>query len=450
MVAAGVVAALVVLSVQFAITRQAYAAELETIEAAQARTGPLVHHISGLRRALNGVYRDLGVLSLPRGREAARRLLSRHWPLIDAHMEALRGLSATPGERAQRAQLEQLLAALRTAEPRLLEARTEADARAVLEWQLLPLVREAVRAADGLLTESARWTVLAGRQLELAHADADRLALVLYGVVLAAVTATGATAFVLVSRADAEVQRRLDELDAFAGRVAHDLRSPLQPALLSATALRAHCPDGTHALIDRLAGSMRQAAELVDALLLFARSGARPEASARALVGDVIRELEPALRELAAAERAALVLEVEPGLEVCTTPAALRSILDNLVRNALLYLDDARTRDVRVVAAADGPRTVVLQVSDTGPGIPAHTRAHLFEPFERGSTRPGGSGLGLATVRRLVDAHGGEIALATRSGGGTTFTVRLPRARPSGGVAGPLRADTRCSPVRDR
>lgn len=450
MVAGGVAAALVVLSLQFVITRQAYAAELVAIEAAHARAGPTLLHLSGARRALNGVYRDLGLTSgsLIGENEGARRLLARHWPMIDAHMAAYARVPPLPGEIGQRQQLELLLDALRTTEPLVLEATSEAEARAVLEYQLLPLVREITRALDALSIESARSISAAGRQLDLAHAHADRLSLVLYVVVIVVVAAAGGTAFVITARAEAEMQRTLEELDAFAGRVAHDLRSPLQPALLSADALRAQCPDGSRALIDRLERSMRQASELVEGLLMFARSGAHPDPSASTEVAAVVRELEPELRELACAERAALEIDVEPGLLVNAAPAALRSIVENLARNALLYLGDARTREVRLTAVGVDAREVSLAVTDSGPGIPAELRARLFLPFQRGSTRAGGSGLGLATVKRLVDAHGGSIELATRAGRGCAFTVRLPRARPSRRRA--TAPDAGCSPVHDR
>lgn len=448
-VALGVSAALAILSLQFVVTRRAYAAHLEAIEAAHTRAGPALLHLAGARRALNGVYRDVALAGgrLIEERDLVQVLLRRHWPQIDAHMRAYGAMPATPGEVGQRQHLELLLDALRAAEPRLLEATTEADARAVLEWQLLPTVREAVRALDALAIECARSMTAAGRQLALAHAHANQLSLVFYVAVMAVVAAAGALAFVIVGRAEREMQRRLEELDAFAGRVAHDLRSPLQPALLTANALRAQCPAISHGLIDRLERSVRQASELVEGLLLFARSGARPEPGSRCAVDEVVRELEPELRDLAAAERAALTLEVEPGVEVAASATTLRSVVGNVARNAILYLGAASTRDVRVVAASDGPHHVLLRVSDTGPGISAELRARLFQPFQRGSTRPGGSGLGLATVKRLVDAHGGTIELATRVGGGTTFTVRLPRAQrhaPSRNrVAGP---DAGCAP----
>jgi signal transduction histidine kinase len=86
------------------------------------------------------------------------------------------------------------------------------------------------------------------------------------------------------------------------------------------------------------------------------------------------------------------------------------------------------TRRVAVRASAVGP-TVRIDVEDTGAGIPAEMQDAVFEPFVRGAhDDEGGIGLGLATVKRLVEAHGGEITVQSTIGSGTLFRVNLPRA----------------------
>jgi signal transduction histidine kinase len=69
---------------------------------------------------------------------------------------------------------------------------------------------------------------------------------------------------------------------------------------------------------------------------------------------------------------------------------------------------------------------VAIEVHDTGPGIRPEMLERLFRPFQRGTDRPGGFGLGLATVKRLAEAHGGSVAVASEVGRGSVFTVRLP------------------------
>jgi len=106
----------------------------------------------------------------------------------------------------------------------------------------------------------------------------------------------------------------------------------------------------------------------------------------------------------------------------------LGRVLDNLLSNALKY---SRERDEVVVriGPAAGQRTVELTVRDRGIGIPPDDLPHVFERFRRGGNVCGqvvGSGLGLASVRHIVEQHGGEVSIDSRLGVGTTVAVRLP------------------------
>jgi signal transduction histidine kinase len=109
----------------------------------------------------------------------------------------------------------------------------------------------------------------------------------------------------------------------------------------------------------------------------------------------------------------------------------LRSAVQNLLVNAAKYGGPDRWIGVHVdVVGAARPREVRIAVEDRGRGIPAADLPHIFEPFYRGSDAVGrqiqGSGLGLALVRRIVEAHGGRVTVDTREGEGTTFAIYLP------------------------
>lgn len=98
--------------------------------------------------------------------------------------------------------------------------------------------------------------------------------------------------------------------------------------------------------------------------------------------------------------------------------------LSNLVRNALAYSPEGS--EVEIVVQADPPGWRVL---DRGPGVPRATRAALFERFQRGAhgkDLPPGTGIGLAIVKTVVDAHRGSVAIEDRAGGGAAFVVQLP------------------------
>ncbi|HMR34307.1 MAG TPA: ATP-binding protein [Geminicoccaceae bacterium] len=115
-----------------------------------------------------------------------------------------------------------------------------------------------------------------------------------------------------------------------------------------------------------------------------------------------------------------------PHLRLHGRQTALRRLLDNLIDNAIKYGGGA---EIGLRAAAD---VVEIDVADRGPGIPASEREHVFEPFYRleqsRSRETGGTGLGLAVARGIARAHGGDVTLRDRDGGGLVATIRLPRS----------------------
>ena len=116
----------------------------------------------------------------------------------------------------------------------------------------------------------------------------------------------------------------------------------------------------------------------------------------------------------------------ERNLSVDGDPDQLFRVLLNLVRNAAQALEgnpDPASMQIRVTGRREGA-VAILEVSDTGPGVPQKTREHLFEAFQT-SGRPGGSGLGLAIAAELVRAHGGNIQLVEGTIG-ATFRIVIP------------------------
>lgn len=408
-----------------AVSRIAYERSIRGIATVTDNTTPSMLHLGQLRRAVRESALDVAVDAED---SDLRRRLQARWPVIESHLQAYLALPALPGETASRAHLVAAIARLKVTEEHLLATVDGSERRAEAEQELLGVMGEVPGAVDILIAENARATAESADAVVLAHARASTLSLALVIVVVLAFTVTGVVACYVLTRVEEQVERRLEELDAFAGRVAHDLKGPLHPALLATNQLQreAVSPVGAQAL-ERLERSLHRASALVDGLLAFARAAARPAPGARADVGQVAHELAPALQQLATDESAELSFDLAPGLVVAADPSVVSSIVENLARNAVLHLGVAPRREVRVVArAADGDG--VLTVIDTGPGIPADVQQRLFRPFERGSDRPGGSGLGLATVKRLAQAHGGSVEVRSQVGAGSTFIVRLPLA----------------------
>jgi signal transduction histidine kinase len=123
-------------------------------------------------------------------------------------------------------------------------------------------------------------------------------------------------------------------------------------------------------------------------------------------------------------------VQIEDAVQaVVTDPAKMHDVLRNLVENAVNYAPESG--DVVVRAVLDGGQPVIT-VSDNGPGIPPAALERVFERFYRVDKsrvrNPGGTGIGLAIVRHLVELLGGTVAAANRPEGGAVFTVRLPEA----------------------
>ena len=223
------------------------------------------------------------------------------------------------------------------------------------------------------------------------------------------------------------------ELDAFAGRTAHDLRNMIAPlGLLAETLVQDPTDTATvHRAAARLQRLTSNADGLIGALLDFARAGGQPPAvSESAPVAEVIREVMADLASLTSTQRASVQVEAEE-IAVRCSRSLLHTVLMNLVGNALKYLDGGSMRVVRVSAVCAG-MSCELTVADTGPGIPADALGSIFEPFYRApGVTTAGTGIGLATVSRIVESHHGHISVQSRVGEGSNFVVRLPIAAPA-------------------
>ncbi len=295
---------------------------------------------------------------------------------------------------------------------------------------------------DGLdeLERAHRQTVLA--ELRSAHRDVTwvvTIELVLAGIFVAGMTCIFGIMLGMLRRQGRRVARYTAlletanaDLDAFAGRVAHDLRNALAPLVMSPSLLRD--TPGDEALVrrvaDRIERSSRRALGIVDALLAFARAARSAEVdesgSVRAAMKEVLDELAPRIAQL---DTSIEVAEL-PDLHVRCSPGLLHVVLANLCGNAVKYLEGRPERRVRIAAHAEG-EACRIEVEDTGPGIPKHALDKIFEPFYRvaDSSVPG-IGIGLATVRRILDARGGRVTVESEIGRGARFQVWLPLAAP--------------------
>jgi signal transduction histidine kinase len=225
------------------------------------------------------------------------------------------------------------------------------------------------------------------------------------------------------------------ELDAFASRLAHELKTPL--VSLKGFADLLHRQHGGlldqrgNLYVERVRASAGLLGEMVDGLRNLAHAGSFPETASPVELSPVLRLVCDSLESLARDNGVTVELRSRSGAVRCGR-APLFQILHNLLANAIRFADpDKELRWVRVEVAEEGP-SVRVTVADNGIGMDEEDRECLFQPFRRGRNAEGttGMGLGLAITRRLVHACGGAIRVESTPGEGSRFTVSLPRSRP--------------------
>lgn len=227
---------------------------------------------------------------------------------------------------------------------------------------------------------------------------------------------------------------RVNVLGEMASGMAHELTQPLTAILSQAQAgrhlSRRGDADAVEAVLQSIAEQAKRASTIIERL----RNWTRPpvETNQHSLVTEAVRNVEALLRT--DADRAGIMLSTDleaGGMRVRGDQVEIEQIIFNLVRNALDAVATTADRRVRITGRRDGG-FITIEVSDSGPGVPADLRARLFEPFVTG--KPGGSGLGLALCQRFAERMGGELALlADRSE--TVFRLRLPLAETSARAA---------------
>ena len=204
--------------------------------------------------------------------------------------------------------------------------------------------------------------------------------------------------------------------------IAHELKNALN-GLGMAVELIAQDPANTTRvarLRPQVVGEIARLRDVVDSLLSFSRSP-RIERAPADLAAVVARASE-AVADLVADRNVLLTVNAPPTLPVRCDAHKIQGVMVNLIKNAV----EAGRTVLVTVGARDGEARI--EVTDDGPGLSAEARAHLFEPFF--TTKPNGTGLGLPTSRRFVEAHGGAIDVGTSELGGALFRVRLPLDEP--------------------
>jgi signal transduction histidine kinase len=219
---------------------------------------------------------------------------------------------------------------------------------------------------------------------------------------------------------------RLAALGLAVSKISHDLRNMLSSAQLLSDRLRAVKDPTVQRLVPKLIASLDRAIRLCERTLDYGQAQETPPKRKRFPLAPLVGEIGDSL----GLPRPGVIdwmVEVEPDLQVDADRDQLYRILSNLCRNAVQALESGEEESGEIIVSARREGAVsIVEVADTGPGVPERARVHLFEAFQS-VARKGGSGLGLAIAHELVQAHGGQIALVNNEGG-ATFRVTIPDA----------------------
>ena len=230
-----------------------------------------------------------------------------------------------------------------------------------------------------------------------------------------------------VTQEHARLQAQNLELATLAGGLAHEIRNPLSTMRMNLELLSEDLEDegtpGTRRMqtrVDKLKHECLNLEGVLNAFLQFARAGQLNlvTCSLNDEVHDFLSFIRPQAEDTG--------VELRPHLDanlpaVAIDTALIRQVLSNLGRNALQAMPDGGTLEFITRSRGD---QVALEVIDTGEGMTSATVEKMFQAFF--STRSGGSGLGLPTVRRIIEAHGGSIECESEPGRGTRFTILIP------------------------
>lgn len=223
-------------------------------------------------------------------------------------------------------------------------------------------------------------------------------------------------------REQVALKNNLESLGEMSAGLAHEFKNAIATLQGYAQLLQSlELNENAQVAAASLLNEVRGLATMVTAFLDFARP--QPlhveEVDLQELISDCKSELEPLFQEL----RVDLVVASE-GLIVSADERMLRLALQNLMRNAAEAIPDEATERKVVVRTGKESQSALIEVRDTGTGIPPAQLQKIFIPFF--TTKPKGHGVGLALTHRIITEHGGTLSAANAAGGGAVFTIKIP------------------------
>ncbi|WBU54194.1 sensor histidine kinase [Paracoccus sp. SCSIO 75233] len=225
-------------------------------------------------------------------------------------------------------------------------------------------------------------------------------------------------------------KERLAGLGQAVAKIAHDLRNILTTTQIFADRLEDSDDPAVRRAAPKLVNSISRAVNLCETTMAFGKAEEPPPTLSRFALRSLADEITEAESLLAQASESAPLVEfatdISPNLVIRADRDQLHRVLSNLIRNARQAIEASGKPGSIEIAASETDQDWLIQITDTGPGLPQKARDYLFKPFT-GGTRKGGTGLGLAIAADLIRGHGGRLELLRSDDSGTAFSISLPR-----------------------
>ena len=221
-------------------------------------------------------------------------------------------------------------------------------------------------------------------------------------------------------------KERLAQLGGAVAKISHDLRNILTSAQLFVDRIEMSEDPGVRRMAPKLVNSITRAVNLTESTLAFGKAEEPPPKLTRVVLADIVEDVLDSER-LAIGDDVDISMSenVPTGMIVRADAEQLYRVLSNLVRNARQAIAQSGDGGEISVAAHEEDGAWVIEVADTGPGLPKKAQENLFTPFQ-GGARKGGAGLGLAIAAELIRGHGGMVTLERTGPEGTVFRICLP------------------------
>jgi signal transduction histidine kinase len=231
-----------------------------------------------------------------------------------------------------------------------------------------------------------------------------------------------------LSKNEVELSEKIKELRDFAHIIAHDLHSPLATAFSYQSLIIEKIKKGEFDVENDLdyaevvASKLMSSMQLIDEMLHYAESGGKVDLNKSISVHDVVSLALSNTSDQIQKTQAMVSVHIDHFV-IKGSSSLLSSVLTNLLNNSIKYIDDNTTPVIDIIAGLDDEKNKYIQISDNGVGIPNDKLNSIFEEFVRLGQDKKGSGIGLSTVKRILEAHNANIKVSSDVGKGSTFKM---------------------------